>query len=78
MLYDSIMAKDRKQTKVRMGRPPLPAEKRKKSLPIMFDPTQLMEIELIAEAEAVTKGEAVRLLIDEALSARRVKRRRKA
>jgi hypothetical protein len=58
-----------------MLRPPLPAAKRKRSLPIMFEPAQLAVIEELANTEGVTKGEVVRALVVEALAVRRKKRR---
>ena len=59
------------------GRPPLAPEKRKKALPIMFDPDQMAAIKAMAIDEGITKGEAVRMLVGEALAVRETRQQRR-
>jgi hypothetical protein len=66
-----------RSNKSHRGRPPLPPGERKRTLPVMFDPDQLDEIEAIASAEETTKGAVIRELISEALARRQASRQRR-
>ena len=51
--------------------------KTQEALPIMFDPDQMVAIEAMAIEEGITKGEAVRVLVGEALAMRQARQRKR-